>query len=180
MKTLETERLTIRPWVVDDAGDLYEYARDPEVGPAAGWAPHAGPEVSAEIVRHFIERGDVWALELKENGKVIGSVGLHGDRRREGVEARMVGYVLSRDYWGRGLMTEAVRRVMRFAFEEMGLAILSVSHYPFNSRSARVIEKCGFRREGTLRMASRIYDGRIYDDVCYSMTAEEFRASDHP
>jgi putative acetyltransferase len=176
MKTLETERLILRAWSPADQNDLFEYARNPNVGPNAGWKPHENPEESAAIISLFAEQDDVWAIEYRENHKVIGSVGLHEDRLRKGVNARMLGYVLSEDYWGRGLMTEAASRVIRFAFEEMSIDILSVFHYPHNMRSRRVIEKCGFVYEGTLRSASRIYDGTVLDGVCYSLLREEYFA----
>lgn len=174
METLETERLILRAWEPDDAEDLYEYASDPRVGPNAGWKPHESLEESTQIVRSFIEGGEVWALVLKQTGKVIGSVGLHHDVKRDRPDIRMVGYVLSPEWWGKGLMTEAVRRVIRFAFEEWKLSLVTCYHYTFNLRSKRVIEKCGFAYEGTLRRASRIYDGSVYDDCCYSITRAEF------
>ena len=86
----------------------------------------------------------------------------------------MLGYVLAEPYWGRGLMTEAVKGMIKYAFEELNIDLLSVYHYPHNERSKRVIEKCGFHYEGTLRRASTIYNGRVFDDVCYSLTKEEY------
>lgn len=177
MKTLETERLILRAWSSADRDDLFAYARNPNVGPNAGWKPHENPEESAQILRMFLEQDDLWAIEYKENHRVIGSVDLHEDRLRKDINARMLGYVLAEDYWGTGLMTEAARRVIRFAFEEKGLAVLSVFHYPHNLRSRRVIEKCGFVYEGTLRSASRIFDGTVLDGVCYSMLRGEYYAS---
>lgn len=177
MKTLETERLILRPWSPDDLDDLHEYAKDPEIGPNAGWEPHTDKAVSAKILQMFIEKGDTWAMEHKQNHNVIGSIGLHADRRRaEGINVKMIGYVLSRDYWGTGLMTEAARRVLQFAFEDLAVDLVSVYHYPSNMRSRRVIEKCGFTYEGTIRQGSKIFDGTVLDDVCYSMTKEEYEA----
>ncbi len=174
MKTIETERLTLRPWQETDVDDMFEYARDPEVGPNAGWPPHASREVSAQIIRKFIEQGDVWAIVWKETGKVIGSVGLHTDQRRPGVNCKMLGYVLSRDYWGRGLMTEAAGAAIRYAFDELKLDLLSVCHFPHNSRSRRVIEKCGFQYEGVFRMAWKFDESTAVDDVSYSMLRSEY------
>lgn len=74
-------------------------------------------------------------------------------------------------------MPEAARAAIQFAFEEMDIQVLSVYHYPFNLRSKRVIEKCGFTFEGTLRCGSVVYDGKINDDVCYSMTRREYNAA---
>lgn len=176
MKTLETERMILRAWSTADGDDLFEYAKNPNVGPNAGWKPHESPEESAAVIQMFLEEDDVWAIEYKENRKVVGSIGLHEDRLRKGVNARMLGYVLCEDYWGKGLITEAARRVLGFAFEEMGVDVLSVYHYTRNARSRRVIEKCGFVYEGTLRSASKIYNGTIMDDVCYSILRDEYFA----
>ena len=176
MKRLETPRLMLRDWTEDDAEDLYRYAADPEVGPAAGWKPHENVEESRKIAEMFIREGDVWALEEKASGRVIGSLGLHKDEKRPGVPGvKMVGYVLAKDSWGQGRMTEAVKEGMRYAFEEEGLRMLTVYHFPWNDRSRRVIEKCGFRKEGTLRESFVRFDGTLMDEVCYSLTVEEWK-----
>ncbi|HBN85146.1 MAG TPA: GNAT family N-acetyltransferase [Clostridiales bacterium] len=174
MKTLETDRLIIRKFRYEDLDNLYEYARNPKVGPNAGWCPHESREDSSDILRIFIEKDDVWAITDKSTGKVIGSIGLHIDNKRNNDKARMLGYVLAEPYWGKGLMTEAAKAVIKYAFETMELDLLSVYHYPYNQRSKRVIEKCGFLYEGTLRNASVIYNGDVNDDVCYSLTEREY------
>ncbi len=174
MKTLETNRLILRSFKVTDLDDFYEYAKNPNVGPNAGWPPHASREDSRKILTSFIENGEVWAIVLKENNKVIGSLGIHRDQLRTATDVRMLGYVLSEDYWGRGLMTEAARAAIRYTFETMDISLLTVHHYSHNQRSRRVIEKLGFHYEGTLRHCSRIYDGTVHDTACYSMTREEW------
>lgn len=174
MITIETERLILREWRIGDLEDFYEYAKNPKVGHNAGWPPHENKEKSLAILESFIEKKQVWAIVYKENAKVIGSIGLHEDCKREDIEAKMVGYVLSEDYWGKGVMSEAVKRFIKYAFEEEKLKVLSVYHYPFNLASKRVIEKCGFKFEGIIRAASKIYDGTIYDDYCYSILKEEY------
>jgi [ribosomal protein S5]-alanine N-acetyltransferase len=174
MKTLETERMILRPWRMEDLEDFYEYAENPNVGPNAGWEPHKDKEVSLKILQSFIKKDEVRAIFYKENGKVIGSLGVHNDKKREGIRAKMIGYVLSETYWGKGLMTEAVKDVIKHLFEEENIDVISCYHYPFNIQSKRVIEKCGFKYEGTLRLASEIFDKSIYDDVCYSITKGDF------
>ncbi|QAT51057.1 GNAT family N-acetyltransferase [Caproiciproducens sp. NJN-50] len=172
MKTMQTRRLLLRPWCMEDLEDFYAYAKDPEIGPNAGWKPHCSMDESREILKNFVGNGEVSAVVLKETGKVVGSLGLHSDRlfhEGEG-SCREVGYVLSRSCWGKGLMTEAVRRAERYAFEEMRLDFLSVAHFPFNARSRRVIEKCGFRYEKTLAGSYTDYRGVKLDEVCYLMT----------
>jgi ribosomal-protein-alanine N-acetyltransferase len=176
MTQLETERLLLRGWRESDAQDLYAYASSPVVGPMAGWKPHKSLEESLQIIRMFQKNGETWALCSKESNRVIGSVGLHTDRKRDVPPntVRMLGYVLAQDAWGKGLMVEACREVLRFAFDGLGLQMVSVYHYSWNRQSQRVIEKLDFRREGTFRMASIRFDGRVLDDVCYSMTRDEY------
>lgn len=177
--TLETRRLILRPFVMEDLDDFNEYAKHPEVGPAAGWKPHESREESAAILQEFCKAGNLWALVLKETNHVIGSIGLHPDDRRE-KNCYMVGYVLSAAQWGNGLMPEAVRAVEAYAFQILSLPILTIYHFPFNNRSRRVIEKCGFRYEGTLRASFTRYDNILLDECCYSLTAEEYAASTAP
>jgi len=174
MKTLNTERLILRKFCEDDLEDFYEYAKNQNIGPNAGWKPHESKESTAAILKSFIDKDEVWAIVDKVTRKVIGSMGLHTDKKRDNERVKMLGYVLSEDYWGRGLTTEAAKEAIRFAFEELGLDLISIFHYPFNERSKRVIEKCGFKYEGTLRLSSTIYNDSVYDDVCYSMTRQEF------
>ena len=171
---LETPRLFLREWHESDLEDLFSYAAAPDVGPAAGWPPHTDRSVSREILWQFMDKGEVWAIVDKKTHKVIGSLGLHPDRRRDNPNCRSIGYVLSKDFWGQGLMTEAVRQVMRYAFDTLRLDMLTVYHYPFNDRSRRVIEKCGFVREGVLRRSFSRYDGAVLDSVCYSLLREEY------
>ncbi|MDR1117148.1 MAG: GNAT family N-acetyltransferase [Oscillospiraceae bacterium] len=176
MKTLKSARLILRDWRIGDAGDFFEYAKSPNVGPNAGWKPHGSILESEKIIGNFLESGDVWAIEHRELGKVIGSFGLHFDATRKNPEARMIGYTLSEDFWGNGYMPEAVGLVLKHAFCELLLNIITVQHFPFNDRSRRVIEKCGFTYEGTLRRAVMIYNGNVYDSVSWSMTREEYLA----
>ncbi|HPD89613.1 MAG TPA: GNAT family protein [Oscillospiraceae bacterium] len=171
---LETERLILRRWGTGDLEDFYRYAKDPEVGPKAGWKPHASMEESAAKLAEFISGEEVLAIVLKESGKAVGSIGLHPDKKRAGGDIREIGYVLAQECWGRGLMPEAVRAVTDWAFREGGLTMLTVYHFPENLASGRVIEKCGFRYEGTLRRAWKIWDGSARDERCFSLTKEEY------
>jgi len=171
---IETERLVLRRWQSGDLPDFYRYAKDPEIGPKAGWKPHASMEESAAKLTEFIAGEEVLAVVLKETGKAVGSVGLHPDKKRMDEGIREIGYVLARECWGRGLMPEAVRAVMDWAFREGGVSMLTVYHFPENEASGRVIEKCGFHYEGTLRRAWKIWDGNVKDERCFSLTKEEY------
>ncbi len=172
---METERLILRGWDIDDVNDLYEYAKNPNVGPHAGWKPHASKTESLEIIQSlFLEKYDSWAIVLKETGRIIGSIGYERDVRRPNTNSRELGYALGEPFWGNGIMTEAAKAALAYGFSEMKLDLIAIYRNPHNLRSARVIEKCGFIHEGLLRKAYRIYDGSIRDVECYSMTKEEY------
>ena len=175
MKTIETERLRLREWTLDDVEDLYDYAKNPNVGPHGGWKPHADKAESLEILQTlFMDKYDSWAIVYRENRKAIGSIGYELDTKRPDINCRELGYAMSENYWGKGIMTEAAKAVIKYAFEEMMLDMVTIYRNPYNKRSGRIIEKCGFTYEGTLRNANKIYDGTIRDIACYSMTKEEF------
>lgn len=147
---LKTGRLILRAWKLSDLDDLYEYAKVKSVGEAAGWKHHESLDVSRSILDSFIYEKNVFALVFKKSGKVIGSLGLHASWANEdpdfaSLKIKEIGYVLSKDYWSRGLMTEAVNAVIDHCFNTIGLDALSVGHFKENGRSRRVIEKCGFR-----------------------------------
>ncbi|MDY0235193.1 MAG: GNAT family protein [Gudongella sp.] len=177
MGVINTERLRLRRFKLSDLNDFYEYAKNPNVGPNAGWEYHKSKNESILLLNSFIKSKEVWAIELKESSKVIGSVGIHQDKKRENSNARMIGYVLNQDYWGRGYATEAVKKFIEYSFDSLKLDILSVYHYSFNEKSKRVIEKCGFQFEGMLRESSVILNGEVYDDMCYSILEREYRES---
>ena len=145
---IETERLILRPWQESDLNDFYEYARVDGVGQMAGWLPHENMEKSRLILDMFIREKKTLALEMKENGKVIGSLGLEPrDVDCVGDESlgREIGYVLSKDYWGRGLMPEAVKAVIDYCFGALSYDYLLCGHFLWNDQSRRVVEKCGFQ-----------------------------------
>ena len=144
---LKTERLILRPWRQEDLEDFYEYAKVDGVGQMAGWLPHESKEKTQMILESFISGKKTFALEL--DGKVIGSLGVETYNPEKypelaALQGRSIGYVLSRDYWGQGLMPEAVKAVQEYLFENVGLDFLLISHFVWNGQSRRVIQKCGF------------------------------------
>ena len=145
---IETERLILRPWKESDAADMYEYSSVPGVGEMAGWHHHESVDESQIIVKLFMDGKEVLAIEDKNSGKVIGSLGIHeNDNDHVGPDffGREVGYVLSKDYWGRGLVPEAVRGVIGYCFNTLHYDYLLCGHFTWNHQSRRVIEKCGFQ-----------------------------------
>lgn len=150
MQIDSTDRLILREWKETDLEDFYEYAKVDGVGQMAGWNPHTSILESKTILEMFIKEKKTFALELKDNYKVIGSLGLEELSLTLGGEyekliGREIGYVLSKNYWGKGIMPEAVNSVIKFCFEKENYDYLMCSHSVVNNQSKRVIEKSGFR-----------------------------------
>lgn len=171
---ISTDRLILRSFRAEDLADFYEYASVPGVGEMAGWRHHDTIETSGRILDGFIREKEVLAIVHKKTEKVIGTLGIHARSDEDcPLSTREIGYVLSKDYWGQGLMTEAVSEVIRFCFEEIKLDALTVGHFTHNDRSRRVIEKCGFRY-----IKNRPYFAKqlaqTYDECFYRLTREEW------
>ena len=172
---LETDRLILRMWSKKDAGALFDYAKDPDVGPNAGWKPHANIGESRIIIDQLFRRNMTWAIVEKETGVIVGSIGFENDKYRPDISSKEMGYSLAKSRWGKGYMTEAAKRLVRYAFDELNLGVLMIRTSETNRRSQRVIEKCGFTYEGTLRRAYRMYDRQMREVRCYSMLKEEYQ-----
>ena len=147
---LESKRLILREFEPSDVDDLFEYASVPGVGEMAGWPHHPNIEESKYRVNKFINEKHTFAIVYKENNKVIGSLGIEKygleDKLSEffDYQGREIGYVLSKDYWGKGLMPEAVNLVKDYLFNVLNYDFLLCGHYDKNNQSKRVQEKCGF------------------------------------
>jgi len=143
----KTKRLTLRPWDILDAGNLYEYAKDPKVGPIAGWPIHTSVENSREIIKTVLSEPYTYAVCLKEDNKAIGSIGIMiGEKSNIGIsnDEGEIGYWIGVPFWGQGLIPEAVKELMKYAFTDLGLKKLWCGHFEGNENSKRVQEKCGF------------------------------------
>ncbi len=167
-RSLETERLLIRPFQEEDAEAFFACCQNPNLGNNAGWAPHKTLEESREILLNvFIGQENIWAMTLKDTRQLIGSVGIVPDPKRENPQVRMLGYWLDEAYWGKGYMTEAVQAVINYGFGELQLSLITANCYPHNKRSQQVLERNGFIYEGLLHQAELTYNGNIFDHLCY-------------
>ena len=159
---IETDRLILRPWRESDLEYLYSYASVPGVGEMAGWKHHETIEKTQEILDLFIKEDKTFAIVFKKNNKVIGSLGVeeYGLEEKltefENYYGREIGYVLSKDYWGKGIMPEAVGAVIHDLFNHLNLDFLICGYYDFNNQSKRVQEKCGFKPYRKLLMDTRL------------------------
>lgn len=146
---IETDRLILRAFLETDVDDLYEYASVDGVGEMAGWARHESLDDSKAVLQSFIEAKKDFAVVYKENNKVIGSLGLHRSWASDEsefayLESIEIGYALSKAFWGRGFMPEAVKAVIKYCFTECAIEVITCGHFVTNDQSRRVIEKCGF------------------------------------
>jgi len=145
---IETERLILRPWRDDDAAALFRYARDPDIGPVAGWPPHTSVENSLEIIRTVFAAPETYAVVLKERNEPIGSCGIMRSNSLHSTEMgndeAEIGYWIGKPFWGQGLIPEAVKALLKRCFEELSLSAVWCGYYEGNHKSHRVCEKCGF------------------------------------
>lgn len=171
---IETERLLLRPVTEQDTEDIYEYSKCENVGPNAGWKPHESIEETREIMNLvFLGKEGVFAIVVKETGKLIGTIGLIDDPKREYSGSRMLGYALGEAYWGHGYATEASQALVHYGMNVLQLRLISAYCYPFNERSKRVLAKLGFQYEGRLSLSEMLYDGEVYDHECYALVCKD-------
>lgn len=148
---LKTKRLILRPWEETDAEELYKYAKSEEVGHVAGWPVHTSVENSRDIIIDALSRENIFAVCLKDN-KAIGSIGI---KFREDSTLHLseqeaeIGYWIGKEFWGKGFMPEAVKKIILYCFEELNLEKIWSGYYDGNEKSKRVQEKCGFKYSHT-------------------------------
>lgn len=174
---LETNRLILRKMTLDDAEAVFAYASDPEVTRYVIWETHLSIEDSRaflDLVTTKYQSGGEpeWGIVYKGDHRFVGTCGIVS---WEPYHARAeLGYALSRDYWGRGLMAEAVGAMISFGFKEMNLNRIEARCIAENTASARVMEKAGMLYEGTLRQRELI-KGEYRDTKVYSILRDERR-----
>lgn len=143
-----TKRLILRPWKETDAESLYEYAKDPKVGPIAGWPVHTSIQNSLDIIKNVLSQEGTFAVCLKENNIAIGSIGLikpeqsHTKINDKEIE---VGYWIGVPFWGNGYIPEAIKAIQKYVFKELGYNAMWCGYYDGNQKSKRCMEKCGFK-----------------------------------
>lgn len=175
MEQITTERLILRQWKLSDSGDLYEYAKSDLVGHNAGWKQHKSEEESKKIIKMFIDANETYAVVLKEENKVIGSIGIHKREANNNLNEREIGYVLNPKYWGNGYIPEAVQALLEYGFNTMNLDLIWCVHFDFNERSKRVIEKCGFNFKYRKEKKLTLLDNKEVIALFYNISKEEYK-----
>ena len=169
---IETERLILRRFTLKDAVYMYyNWASDPEVTKYLTWPAHTSLKVTRDLLEEWVPRyadGGYfnWVIEYKETGKPIGTISVV--KLNENTEAADIGYCMGRAYWGKGLMPEALKAVVEYLFDVVGLNRIAACHDVNNPNSGKVMKKAGMRWEGILRAAGKNNCG-ICDEAWYSI-----------
>ena len=176
---LETERLILRKVTLEDIQDMYLYGSDEEVSKYVTWNTHetiADTKGFVEFVLNKYENKQVspWGIECKENGKFIGTIDFVWWQPNN--KTAEIGYVISKDYWGKGLTSEVAKEIIKFGFEKMDLVRIQARCDVENIGSARVMEKAGMSFEGIIRKGIFV-KGMHRDLKMYSILKEEFNYS---
>lgn len=174
---LETKRLVLRRFVIEDYSAMYNnWASDDEVTKFLTWPTHSNPDVSKYVLEDWIksysdEKFYQWAIVLKENGdEPIGSISaVHID---EDISMAHIGYCIGKAWWHQGITSEAMKAIMDFFFDEVGVNRVEAKHDPDNPNSGKVMKKCGMKYEGTMKSAARNNQG-ICDICCYALVRSE-------
>lgn len=169
--TLESDRILLRPFKQEDSQDVYAYASDDLVTRYLTWPTHKTLAQSEKVVEtYYMDGAGKYAIELKSERKCIGCIDL---RLCEEHHKLSFGYVLNRDYWNKGYMTEALKLVLNLSFTTLGLNRVEATHYVGNEASGKVMKKCGMKYEGTGK--EEVYIKGIYFDVChYGITVKQY------
>ncbi|MGM9550671.1 MAG: GNAT family N-acetyltransferase [Clostridia bacterium] len=173
--TLETKRLILRPWENADAEELYKYAKDPDVGPIAGWQVHTSVENSREIIETVLSKEGTFAVVLKETMLPVGSIGIMFNVNIPTKEGEgEIGYWIGKPYWGQGLIPEAAQEIIRYCFEELNLNLIWCGYYDGNEKSRRAQEKCGFKYHHTNYNVPCELMGDVREEHVTHLTKEEW------
>ena len=176
-KILETERLTLRPFAMGDAGQMFNnWANDCEVTKYLTWEAHRNIDATKEILETWIQNHDKedfynWAIVLKEINEPVGSISVVN--QDDNIKMVRVGYCIGRKWWNKGITSEALNALIKFFFEEVGANRIEAMHDPNNPNSGKVMAKCGMKYEGLLRQGGKNNQG-ICDDVVYGILAEDY------
>ena len=167
-------RIFIRSLLPGDEEAIYRIYSDMELCLASGSTPVFDMQGAKQKLNRLMQGGEYFAIVHTQTMQVIGVISLSKDAHRFNKHAYMLGYVLHRDWWGQGIMTEAVNYMLKFAFKNMGADVVAAAHFTDNERSKRVLQKCGFVYEGTMRRGYLRFDGAVLDSCIYSILYDEY------
>ena len=170
---LKTENLTLRPWTEDDAKCLHHFAKNPKIGPIAGWPPHESVEDSLNIIKTVFSKRETYAI-VKDNIP-IGCVGLlfpPDTNHWWGEDSAELGYWIAEEYWGNGFAAEASKTLIKRAFSDLDVKQIYASYRIENAQSKRVLEKLNFKYFDELNNIN--YSGEEFREIAMKLEKEDF------
>ena len=176
--TLETDRLILRQFELTDAEAMFRnWANDPEVTKFLTWPTHTSVDVSKAVISSWMDLYSnythySWAIILKESGEPIGSIGVV--KQDPDIDMVHIGYCIGRAWWRKGYTSEALIRLVRFFFDEVGVNRIESRHDRRNPNSGLVMIKAGLRYEGTLRESDKNNQGGFCDAAYYAILANDY------
>jgi ribosomal-protein-alanine N-acetyltransferase len=176
-KELDTKRLILRRFVIEDAEYMFKnWAYDDEVTKYLTWPSHKDVSVSKYVIEQWIQNYVKnnyysWAIILKELNEPIGSIGVV--KQLDDIKMVHIGYCIGKKWWNKGYVSEALNRLIKFFFEEIGVNRIESRHDPNNPNSGKVMAKCGMKYEGHMRLADKNNQG-IVDTINYGIIAEDY------
>ncbi len=175
---METERLVLRRFVEDDADLMFSnWASDEKVTEYLRWQAHSSVDVTKNILNDWVKLYEnknfyQWAIVIKETGQLIGTIS--AVEVKEELNIVHVGYCIGRNWWSKGIVTEAFSILISFFFNKVAVNRIESQHDPLNIGSGRVMVKCGLQYEGRLRQAD-ISNKGIVDADMYSILHSEYK-----
>ena len=177
--SLETDHLILRSFKIEDAEDMFlNWASDYEVAKFLSWQTHETPEVTKQILSSWIkayERPDTynWCIILKEYDKAIGHISVVELNDKN--QRCSIGYCIGKAFWNKGLMTESLKAVIEFLFNEVGMNRIQAKHDTDNPASGEVMKKAGMKYEGTLHQYRKRKDGTFGNSSIYAIIKDEMK-----
>jgi ribosomal-protein-alanine N-acetyltransferase len=176
-KELETKRLILRRFTIDDAENMFKnWANDDEVTKYLVWPSHSDINVSIDVLKQWIQNYSnddfyQWAIVLKETKEPIGSIS--SVKQSDDLNMVHIGYCIGKNWWNEGIVSEALNELIKYFFEEVGVNRIESRHDPNNPNSGKVMTKCGMKYEGHMRQADKNNQG-IVDTVYYGIIADDY------
>ncbi len=170
---LESDRLYITPYKSDDLADLFNLISNKELTYPAGFKPVPDLKICQNSLQYRIMSKQYVKVLLKDTKTYIGEINFYKDESRRNPNAYEIGFILLKEYWGKGLMQEALKTFIPYFNKKINIDILSMTIFVGNTKSENTVSKLGFHKDGVRRRYKKMYDDNVLDISEYSLTKDE-------